>query len=300
MNRFAYLATGQVIAFMEAISRVHVNIHGRVNIPEGSLIFVVNHFTRIETLLLPYHVYQLTQVPVWSLADPNLFNGAFGSLLETVGALSTSDPHRDRLIVKSLLTGEANWIIFPEGCMVKDKAFVEHARYAISCAGGRRPPHTGAATLALRTEFYRRRLRELVSGHPDEAERLRMMFGIDDMGPVLEGTTRIVPVNITYYPLRARENAISRLASRFIGAMPAQLHEELLTEGAMHPHRAGHVFTQTDRLRRPAAVAPGHASGGVQGHAEIHGCHLRTDHSQPRSPLRHPPEGDAVQEDRPR
>src|SRR6185369_44614 len=177
MNRFAYLATGQVIAFMEAISSVQVNIHGRTNIPEGSLIFVVNHFTRIETLLLPYHVYQLTKVPVWSLADPLLFNGALGSMLETVGAVSTSDPHRDRLIVKSLLTGEANWIIFPEGYMVKDKAFVEHARYAITSAGGRRHPHTGAATLALRTEFYRRRLRELAGGHSEEAGRLQEMFG---------------------------------------------------------------------------------------------------------------------------
>src|SRR6185369_14833616 len=208
MNRFAYLATGQVIAFMEAISSVQVNIHGRTNIPEGSLIFVVNHFTRIETLLLPYHVYQLTKVPVWSLADPLLFNHALGSVLETVGAVSTTDPHRDRLIVKSLLTGEANWIIFPEGCMVKDNAFVEHARYTISCAAGRRPPHTGAATLALRTEFYRRRLRELIREHPDEAQRLQALFGIDDLAPVLDGVTRIVPVNITYYPLRARENAI--------------------------------------------------------------------------------------------
>lgn len=233
MNRFAYLATGQVVAFMEAISRVRVNIHGRVNIPDGSLIFVVNHFTRIETLLLPYHVYQLTGVPVWSLAAPSLISGALGSLLEQGGAVSTSAPDRDRLIVKSLLTGEANWIIFPEGCMVKDKAIAEHARYAISCAGGRRQPHTGAATLAIRTEFYRRRLRELVGGHPAEAERLRGLFGIDALEPVLEGATRIVPVNITYYPLRARENAVSRLAERFFDDIPAPLHEELLLEGAM-------------------------------------------------------------------
>src|SRR6185369_1414586 len=90
-----------------------------------------------------------------------------------------------------------------------------------------------AATLALRTEFYRRRLRELIREHPDEAQRLQALFGIDDLAPVLDGVTRIVPVNITYYPLRARENAVSRLASRFFGAIPAPIHEELLTEGAM-------------------------------------------------------------------
>ncbi len=176
MNRYAYLASGHVIALMEALSKAKVNIHGRENIPDGSLIFVVNHFTRIETFLLPYHIYHLTNRPVWSLANSNMFSGAFGQMLEAVGAVSTKAPHRDRVIVKSLLTGEANWIIFPEGCMVKDKVIVEHARYVVSCAGGSGSPHTGAATLALRTEFYRRRLRRLSNELPDEAERLMQLF----------------------------------------------------------------------------------------------------------------------------
>ncbi len=233
MNRHAYLATGHAIALMEALSKVNVNIHGREHIPDGSLIFVVNHFTRIETFLLPYHIYHLTKRPVWSLAHPDMFSGAFGQLLEAVGAVSTRSPDRDRVIVKSLLTGEANWIIFPEGCMVKDKVFVEHARYAVSCAGGRRPPHTGAATLALRTEFYRRRLRRLADELPAEAERLQQLFGIDDLTPVLSGKTYLVPVNITYYPLRAKENALSRLADVFLAPLAQRYHEELLTEGAM-------------------------------------------------------------------
>jgi len=233
VNRHAYLATGHVIALMEALSKAQVTIHGRENIPDGSLIFVINHFTRIETFLLPYHIYHLTQRPVWSLANPVMFSGFFGQFLKAVGAVSTRSPHRDRVIVKSLLTGEANWIIFPEGCMVKDKQIVEHARYAVSCAGGRRPPHTGAATLALRTEFYRQRLRRLSDEQPAEAERLQQLFGIEDLTPVLSGKTFIVPVNITYYPLRARENALSRLADIFLGPLAQRYHEELLTEGAM-------------------------------------------------------------------
>jgi esterase/lipase/1-acyl-sn-glycerol-3-phosphate acyltransferase len=233
VNRHAYLATGHVIALMEALSKVNVNIHGRENIPDGSLIFVVNHFTRIETFMLPYHIYHLTHCPVWSLANPDMFSGTFGQLLEAVGAVSTRAPHRDQVIVKSLLTGEANWIIFPEGCMVKDKLFVEHARYAVSCAGGRRAPHTGAATLALRTEFYRRRLRMLSDAQPAEAQRLQQLFGIEDLTPVLSGKTSIVPVNITYYPLRAKENALSRMAEILLNPLAERYHEELLTEGAM-------------------------------------------------------------------
>jgi len=233
VNRYAYLATGQAIALMEALSKVTVNIHGRENIPEGSIVFVVNHFTRIETLLLPFHIYHLTNHPVWSLADASMFNGAMGQILEALGNLSTKAPDRDRVIVKNLLTGEANWIIFPEGCMVKDKAIVERTRYAVSCAGGKRAPHTGAATLALRTEFYRHRLASMSEEHPDEARRLCALFGIDDLTPVLAGKTSIVPVNITYYPLRARENALSRLAELFLGDIADNYHEELLIEGAM-------------------------------------------------------------------
>jgi hypothetical protein len=117
--------------------------------------------------------------------------------------------------------------------MVKDKAIVEHARYMVSCAGGRRAPHTGAATLALRTEFYRQRLRQLSSELPAEAERLQHLFGIDDLTPVLSGKTSIVPVNITYYPLRAKENALSRLADIFLSPLAQRYREELLMEGAM-------------------------------------------------------------------
>lgn len=233
MNRRAYLTSGRAIALLENLSRVQVNLHGHENLPAGPIIFVVNHFTRIETLLLPYHIYSLTQRPVWSLADAGMFGGSFGNLLDAVGAISTKDPDRDRLMVKSLLTGEANWIIFPEGCMVKDKVIIEQARYAISCAGGRKPPHTGAATLALRTEFYRKRLHKLAHDLPAEAKRLRELFGIDSPAEVLTTPTRIIPVNITYYPLRGKENALSRLAERFLGILPERFHEELLIEGAM-------------------------------------------------------------------
>lgn len=233
MNRSAYLATGKVIAFLENISRANVRIHDSDNIPSGSIIFVINHFTRIETLLLPYHIYKLTGVPVWSLAASEFFEGPLRSLLETVGAVSTRDPDRDRLIVKSLLTGEANWIIFPEGHMVKDKAGGIRPRFFQSKAAVQPTPHTGAATLALRSEFYRQRLIRLTAQHSAEAQRLQELFSISDLAPVLQGQTWIVPVNITYYPLRARENVLSMLADRFAGDLPDGVREEIMTEGAM-------------------------------------------------------------------
>src|SRR6266568_3692220 len=233
MNLFAYLATGQAIRLLSGLSAARVNLHGTEQIPAGSIIFVVNHFTRIETLLMPYHVYQTTKVPVWSLADSTLFEGPFAGFLDSIGIVSTRDPHRDQLIVKSLLTGEANWIIYPEGYMVKDKMITEKTRSMVSRLGGRRPPHTGAAVLALRTEFYRQRLRRMSEADPAEARRLMELFGIGSLKPVLSRKTFIVPVNITYYPMRAHENLASRLATRLVKDIPEGRLEEVMTEGTM-------------------------------------------------------------------
>ena len=136
-------------------------------------------------------------------------------------------------MVKTLLTGEANWIIFPEGRMVKNKKIIEKGQFMISWAGGKRPPHTGAATLAIRTEFYRQRLRRLEEKKSDEAKYLMDLFQIESLEPVLDRYTYIVPVNLTYYPIRARENILSNLASKLMGDLSDRVLDELMTEGSM-------------------------------------------------------------------
>ena len=233
MNRFAYRTTGLAIKALSDLSKANITIHGQDNIPTGSNIFVINHFTRLETFLMPYQIFKLTNVPVWSLADYSLFSGAFGTYLEKVGALSTKSPDRDRLIVKTLLTGEADWIIFPEGRMVKNKKIIEKGQFMISWAGGKHPPHTGAGTLAMRTEFYRARLRRLSEEKTDEVKYLMERFEIESLDSVLDRNTYIVPVNLTYYPIRARENILSQLASRLVDELPERIAEELMTEGSM-------------------------------------------------------------------
>ncbi len=233
MNPFAYRTTGLAIKAFSWLSKANIRAHGADHIPAGSLLFVINHFTRIETLLMPYFISQLTGTPIWSLADFELFKGPLGNYLDQVGAVSTRDPDRDKLIVKTLLTGEASWIIYPEGRMVKNKKLVEKGRYMISFTGGKHPPHTGAATLALRTEFYRQRLRHLHALDHREARRLMAQFGIDDISPVINRSLFIVPVNLTYYPIRAKENIVTSLARRFREELPERLVEELMAEGTM-------------------------------------------------------------------
>jgi esterase/lipase/1-acyl-sn-glycerol-3-phosphate acyltransferase len=252
MNPIAYRTTSLAIQTLSNLSKARVGLHDTENIPQGANIFVVNHFTRLETVLMPYYLHKLIKKPVWSLAGAEFFVGALGRFLESVGAVSTKDPHRDRLIVKTLLTNEADWMIFPEGRMVKNKKIIEKGRYIVSYAGGKHPPHTGAANLALRTEFYRQRFLWLSEHGSAEAERLLELFDLDALPDVSTRETFIVPVNLTYYPLRARMNILNKLAKRLMEDLPERVTEELMTEGAM-------LISGVDidiRFGKPIAIAP--------------------------------------------
>lgn len=233
MNRSAYLTTGLAIKALANLSKADVVLHDTGNIPAEPTIFVINHFTRLETLLLPYHIYNLTNLPVWSLAHSSLFQSGLGGFFDMVGVISTTDPKRDELIVRSLLTGEANWIIFPEGSMVKTKQIMERGKFVVTSSEGPRKPHTGAASLALRSELFRRYLLHKGAENEEDARAMLDFLNIERLDQVRNKSTCIVPVNVTYYPIRARENVLSTLASRMVKDIPERMLEEIMTEGTM-------------------------------------------------------------------
>ena len=120
--------------------------------------------------------------------------------------------------------------------MIKDKKIVEKGKYLIHTATGSRPPHTGAGRLALRSQFIREELRILRERRDtDSIGRIaeHFGFGLSDIDRIIEKETIIIPVNITYYPVRARDNAISRLVNRFVHDVSARVQEEMQVEGAM-------------------------------------------------------------------
>jgi len=217
--------------------RADVRLHNQDAIQDDmAIIFVVNHFTRLETLLLPYTIHRHTGKEVWGLAAAELFKGRLAKYLQSTGTVSTADPDRDRIIVHSLLTGKNPWMIFPEGAMIKDKKVVDPAgEFSIYSSGIRRPPHTGAAVLALRAEFYRHKL-GCLAARPDNRESLRKAMAHFDLPPetdVLGKRTVIIPINITYFPMRARDNVILRLARRFAKDLNKRALEELSVEGTV-------------------------------------------------------------------
>lgn len=234
MNRFAFELSSYTLKTFSGFSKANIKILGKHHIPDGSVIFTANHFTRIETIFLPYHIHNITKKEIWSLAAAELFDvPVLQGFLKNLGGVSTGDPHRDELILKTLLSGNVQWIIFPEGMMVKNKKLIKKDQFILTDEGTQRRPHTGAAIVALRCEFYRERLRRMKDMGEPEFERLVQLFEIENIDQVLARETHIVPVNITYYPASPKENILSKIARIVMKEPSKRVMDELMTEGNM-------------------------------------------------------------------
>jgi esterase/lipase/1-acyl-sn-glycerol-3-phosphate acyltransferase len=253
VNRLAFELSSYTLKTFSGFSKARITVNGQENIPDGSLIFTANHFTRIETIFLPYHIHRITGKPVWSLAAAELFDvPILQGFLNNLGAVSTKAPNRDELILKTLLDGNVEWIIFPEGMMVKNKKLVKKNRFVISDDEKTKRPHTGAAVIALRCQFYRERIRRMKQINESEYDRLVKRFELSDVEAALDKETFIIPVNITYYPASPRENILSRIAKTVIKEPSKRVMDELMTEGSM-------LFHNVDiniRIGTPIPVKP--------------------------------------------
>jgi len=173
--------TGAAINAIIKTTNASIRTHGEENIPDGPVLYVINHFTRMETFFLPYVLNKVKGQVVLSLAHESFFGGGFGRYLNKIGAISTGDTDRFKTMSGALLTGEMACLIYPEGQMIKDKKIVEKGKFMIYNTGIRRPPHTGAALLALRSEFFRAKLRYFAeTGYSKGINQYRDFFGLNE------------------------------------------------------------------------------------------------------------------------
>ena len=126
-----------------------------------------------------------------------------------------------------------DWIIYPEGNMVKTKKIIDKGEFMVSSTHGEHRPHTGAASLALRAELFRRHLLSKAQTYPVEVRRFLEGLSIDSIDALKGKSSFIVPVNLTYYPIRARENIASTLAAKLLKEPSERMIEEFMTEGTM-------------------------------------------------------------------
>lgn len=198
--------TKKVLIAIEKIIKLRCSIKGMENIPLSSpIIFTPNHFTRFETFLLPYFLNKIDGLKFCrSLADSSLFTSYIGKYLQNLKTLSTHDENRDTTIISDLAEYKNNWVIYPEGMMVKDRKRNENT----GIVKHRSSIKTGTVVLAIKAEMLRQK-----NKYPH---------------PIC-----IVPTTISYIPINPQENSILKTVQRFIKKIPQRLEEELLVEGSL-------------------------------------------------------------------
>lgn len=190
------------LKFLEKILNCQIKVSGTENISKNPKLFIANHFTRSETFILPYIIYKQKHKKVKCLAHPSLFKGFIGELLYNVGAIPTDIKNRNEIIISDLEQNKANWIIYPEGEMVKNKKITIKRNQIFIDSD--KLMKTGSAVFALQAQLNR----------------------MSDQNSI-----KIVPVHISYYPIRPKDNNIKRLIQKFIGKLPKFFEKELELEG---------------------------------------------------------------------
>jgi hypothetical protein len=167
--RYARRMTGGTLAFIEAVMKSKITVQGANSIPEGPVLFVANHFTRFETFILPYIIDRYARRNALSLAHWSLFVGIFGDYLRAIGALSTRHPGIKGRMVSDLLTGRDDWLIYPEGAMIKNKKVWRDGRFHLETPDRTGSPHTGSAVIALQVLIHRELYRRARADHDQDA-----------------------------------------------------------------------------------------------------------------------------------
>ncbi|PHS39430.1 MAG: acyltransferase [Sulfurovum sp.] len=225
--RIAFAFSSLVIGLVRKLSGANITISGE-EIPDSPVLFVANHFTRFETFVLPHMLYKEYGRSSRSLADDTMFVGFLGKFMSWVGTISNKNKARDCIIVEDLLKGNSDWVIYPEGYMVKNKRITfDMGEFCTHSPEYEGPIYTGAAVMALRA-----RMAQLRAKH-DGKDALKLFcssMGIDASTIDKSLEVKIVPISITYYPIRPGKNRFLVWIDSILHQRNTRLFEELEIE----------------------------------------------------------------------
>ena len=230
---FSFKSTELTIRMLERILKANIKVEGLDNLNGHPTLFVINHFTRAETVIIPYVLHKYTSNYVHSLASHHLFKGKLGELLNSLGVVSTGEADRDRKIIGDLMSKRSDWLIYPEGVMVKSKKNLsKRGKFIVDTIDKIRPPHTGAAILALKAEIYKRRYLEAVKKDDHEQiSKYKKWFNLSSADELSAKSTVVVPVTVSYYPLRPGANIVKGFVKTLFKDISPRVEEELEVEG---------------------------------------------------------------------
>lgn len=237
-------STHQVIQYVRHLldSQISISVHKDIDINKP-ILFCANHFTRSETFLMPGIFYQKLNIHVRSLADKGLLKGALGEYLERVGTVSTADPQRNKIILSDLIKAKHSWIIYPEGSMMKNKKVTKgEQHFILHEPDQQRSIYTGAAVLALKSELEKRRFNSLQqAGDILGVEAFRKEYDLGKDEKVSYFSTQIIPVTISYFPIRPGNNPMLEMADSLLEKKEPLYMEELEIEGNLIMHAHMHI-----------------------------------------------------------
>lgn len=233
-----------VRAFSMLRRRLGINIkvhdaNGHIN---AGQIFLFNHFTRFETIIPQYFIYQATRAYCRCVASHKLFLGSeqFAKLLWSCGAVPNNHPGLLAFLAAEILRGR-KVIFFPEGQMIKDRYVAAHEAAAAPATA---PKHRqGAAALALVLEIFKKRILSVhEAGEADRLDRWVKALGLADADALITAArqpTLIIPANITFNPIHTSDNILRKAAELFGRELSEETKAELLIESNL-------VFKRTD------------------------------------------------------
>jgi len=217
---------------------VKLALHADPQVLEGD-IFLFNHFSRFETFIPQILLYEKTGAYSCAIAASEFFKDdtVLSRYLKHVGVFPHDHPRLFAQLAGQILRGR-KVIIFPEGGMVKDHRVIDkQGQYSIfsRITGNRRKQHTGAAILGQGVEAFKAAIRY---AHQQQNTELLLRWkeelhfdSLDQLLASANKPTRIVPANITFYPIRASENLLFKSVELFSENLSLRQTEELLIEG---------------------------------------------------------------------
>ena len=220
---------GYVLNLLEKILDANIEVKGIENIPTSNpKIFVANHFTRIEAMLVPYTLYNLTNKKVGVIADDSLFKSFLGTFLTNLGAMKKSGKNRNEHIIGDLITSCKDWMIFPEGMMVKAKDISKiDKNFCVKIDGTCQRVYTGAAVFAMASQLFRQKY---FDKKIEDYEEFSKKYFIGDCKNINTNETFIVPINISYSRLRTGDNFLLDMAKKLIDDLGENFKEEIEIE----------------------------------------------------------------------
>jgi esterase/lipase len=238
IDKTLYNRSVRVFSTVKKVLSVKMKLHADTQVQQGD-IFLFNHFSRFETFIPQFLIYEQTGAYGCAIASGEFFqqDSVLARYLQQVGVF----PHdHDRLF--SLLTAQVlrgrKIVIFPEGSMIKDHRVIDDkGNYSIysRMTGQRRKQHTGAAVLAQGIEAIKIIIRHAY--HNKDHNQLvwwKEQLQLDSLDQLLASAlkhTLIIPANITFYPIRTSENLMLKAVDFFTDSLSLRQTEELLIEG---------------------------------------------------------------------